>query len=341
MKNHKTFSSFSLARVVSCGTTCLTLTAALFLASCSGSGSGSENSGGANQGLGDSDSGYIYYSGGTKAKAVNLSTGASKDLDRSERATPAFDGSEWFGFSYARRIDDRIDDLTFYDANGVVKSTMAVGSSLHGYIKPAADKQMLAFMWANENAGESYTEPKLTIAKRNGQILTRFNGATAFTWTAGGKLLVAIGSTLHITSDLGNTSSAIHTFTGKIGDIAVHPDERRIAVSVYVSGTDNEWHIWLINVDGSGLRQFTTSDLNETDAVWVGNTNTLLVRSGVETHLTGPSGCPTLYALDTAYAGIIRPSWTETSYMRKVRYTENGVTSDVCPFSPLVWVPRL
>ena len=104
----------------------------------------------------------------------------------------------------------------------------------------------------------------LAIIDRNGQEHTSFISAVYPTWTPDGRLLMADPDKpgLFITDvSLKNIKTIPNVPAGRIDGIAVHPDGKQIAFAL-------NSRIWLINMDGSGLKQLTESGLNEVTPVW-------------------------------------------------------------------------
>ncbi len=104
----------------------------------------------------------------------------------------------------------------------------------------------------------------LAVIDRNGREQTAFISAVYPTWTADGRLLMADPDKpgLFITdASLKNLRTIPNVPNGRIDGISVSPDNKQIAFAL------ND-RIWLINMDGTHLRQLTESGLNEVTPVW-------------------------------------------------------------------------
>jgi hypothetical protein len=111
-------------------------------------------------------------------------------------------------------------------------------------------------------AGQPLTS--VAVVDRTGKEIASFISATFPTWTKDGRLLMADPDKpgIFITdASLKNIRSVPNVPAGSIAGISISPDEKTIAFSL-------NYRIWLINIDGSGLRQLTQSGLNEVTPAW-------------------------------------------------------------------------
>ena len=70
---------------------------------------------------------------------------------------------------------------------------------------------------------------------------------------------------------------------GRIGGISASPDSKRIAYQVgYYSVEENKSHqiLYVMNADGSNVKQLTTTDKSETDAAWLDNNTITFLSDG-------------------------------------------------------------
>lgn len=108
--------------------------------------------------------------------------------------------------------------------------------------------------------------PKISVAimDRNGKEIKYFVSATYPTFSPGGRLLMADPDDpgIFITdAALNNLKKIPNVPAGHIDGIAVSPDEKTIALAL-----NNR--IWIMNMDGTGLKQLTQSGLNEATPVF-------------------------------------------------------------------------
>jgi hypothetical protein len=108
------------------------------------------------------------------------------------------------------------------------------------------------------------TGSSVVIVDRSGKEIKSYVAATNPTWSSTGRLLTSNLDEpgIFITdASLGNPSKIPNVPAGHIDGIAVSPDEKTIAFSV-------NYRIWLMNMDGTGLKQLTQSGLNEVTPVF-------------------------------------------------------------------------
>jgi hypothetical protein len=104
----------------------------------------------------------------------------------------------------------------------------------------------------------------VAIVDRSGKEITSFISANYPVWTASGRLAMADPDKpgIFITdASLKNIQNIPNVPAGHIEGIAISADEKKIAFSL-------NYRIWLINMDGTGLRQLTQSGLNEVTPEW-------------------------------------------------------------------------
>ncbi|MDQ3813627.1 MAG: hypothetical protein M3347_06715, partial [Armatimonadota bacterium] len=113
-----------------------------------------------------------------------------------------------------------------------------------------------------------YYDSRVVIASRDGKRLAEFKDVTEPDWTRDGRLVVAkargtVASKPGIyISDTGLTRLArVDPNLDNVAWPAVSPDNKRLAVV-------HHGHIWLMNLDGSGLKQLSFSDNGEERPAW-------------------------------------------------------------------------
>lgn len=113
-----------------------------------------------------------------------------------------------------------------------------------------------------------YYSSKVIVVTRDGKQVAEFKGVTEPNWTPDGRLIVANSRATEkstaaiLLSDAGLTSLArIDPNLDNASAPAVSPDGKRVAFV-------HHGHIWVMNLDGSGLKQVTTSDGGEERPSW-------------------------------------------------------------------------
>jgi hypothetical protein len=314
----------------------------LFVA-CSGGGSsdGGTSPAGGSLGLGGSDVGFVAFSTSNAIRVINLQTGLSEVLDKyKDMMWPSLDEQEWIAYSTDRRYPDGEDDLLFFDKNLNLLKKTPVSESLRSYPRLSPNRKMVAVMWADESSGEEYNNPKFTVFDRDGKVVFRNGKVTSFEWTPDNKILAAQGKSLFLLEDFNGNATFIQAFANNVIETAIHPDGSKVAV-VQDGAMDRESHIYMMNMDGSNLRQLTTSSLNEMNPLWVGTRDLLIVRTSVSTSLNGYNGCPFLFIVNSGAPSILNLSMavTDNPAFKLIKYQEKDSDSPLraCPYSPPVW----
>lgn len=104
----------------------------------------------------------------------------------------------------------------------------------------------------------------IAVVDRSGKEITSYTSAIYPAWTPSGRLLMTDPDKpgIFITdASLKSLNNVPNIPAGRINGISVSPDEKTIAFSL-------NQRIWLINMDGTGLRQLTQSGLSEVTPQW-------------------------------------------------------------------------
>ncbi len=309
----------------------------LAIAACSSSSGNKEKDSNNTASIPSGLSGQVVFSGsGSVVRFINLANGQYSQMQSSFNLIPSFDGSEWAAFDTQRRLSDGEDDLVFLNRSGSVISRSAVNRSLHGSALPSPDKTKIALFWANEDAGESFTRPSLTIFSRTGQVIARDSLATAAAWAPNGDIIVAEGNRIFRANSSGTSSTQILQVARSVNTMSVSREGNKLAFSM--AGTaNNEFHLWVVNLDGTGLRQLTTSSVNEMDPSWLPGGQYLIARQNVDADVQGFNDCPDLYLVPTTRSNIITLSRSNTD-AHLISYADRfGTHLGSCPLSRPFW----
>jgi dipeptidyl aminopeptidase/acylaminoacyl peptidase len=113
-----------------------------------------------------------------------------------------------------------------------------------------------------------YYDSRVIVTDRSGKVLAEFKGVTEPDWTPDGRLIVSNsletqGAKAAISlSDAGLTRlTRIDPNLDSVRAPAVSPDGKRVAFIQH-------GHIWVIGIDGKGLKQLTKTDGGEERPVW-------------------------------------------------------------------------
>lgn len=327
----------------------LVVTASLFLHGCGGGGGGepTEDNDSNNGSVGDQNKkingdlvGRIYYDGPAESYVLDLATG--------ERMRFPFDdiGAVWpvLGGTEIVHIDRGeqkvgINRLVIRDDEGRTKASFKVSETLRGIAKLSPDRQTIAVFWSDEANGERFTDPTLTLFSREGQVFTRIPQASSFDWLPDGRLAYTKGEAIYVSDNALTQGVAVKFFDGEAPyDLAISPDGMQMAFTIAGDEQVFKGNVWVMNFDGSGLRQLTTSSMNEVDPVWSPDGKWILVRQGVGS-VSGTSGCPGLYAVPSN-ATLAELTEVRNTPAKKIFYFKSLDSSKehaVCPFSTVAW----
>ena len=142
-----------------------------------------------------------------------------------------------------------------------------------------------------------YYDSRVVVVSRDGKKLAEFKEMTEPDWTPDGRLVMAKRTGTEnaragiYLSDAGlNTLKRIDPRLDDVQQPAVSPDGKQVAVV-------SHGHIWLMNLDGSGLKQLTRSDNGEERPAWSPDGRWLVVAKqerGEVVLVSVPSGKMTL-----------------------------------------------
>jgi Tol biopolymer transport system component len=211
------------------------------------------------------ESGHLFYSGYTAFKVFDFTTGAEKSIinnseySHHECYDVTRDGSEII--FYSESLTSTNVTFTIYSSDGTVKKTFQVGQYVSGIPKWSADKSKIAFVW---QPFSTYPDKYVAIFSRDGQQISSYPGVDDYAWTSDNRLLMVTANGFYL-SNQGLSSANRISVSGSLPDAAgqldISRDDKRVA---FVSGL----HIWAMNLDGTDLKQITTSGIREKYPSW-------------------------------------------------------------------------
>lgn len=187
---------------------------------------------------------------------------------------------------------------------GLVVEKFELSESLIGAAKLSPDRNLVAAIWRDESSAEDYGDERLTVFSRSGQVLSRSpqKDVYSFDWLPDGRLVYTVGFSIylgtHPNSAQGLPIKTFATSEGRPVSIAVSPDGNRIAFELTTDASPSPYvnyrnaTVWLMNLDGSGLRLLATSNANTpriNTPAWSPD-GTML--AAVEGHISGVSFVP-------------------------------------------------
>jgi hypothetical protein len=298
-------------------------------------------------------SGKLYYEAPGQYVELDIATGVETVMRKSGLGLGAsLDGSEFVmtnRFVALLGVGDYREELAILDRYGSVKTRFFRNEGFSGTPHLSPDKTKILSEWSSTDFGDTVNVAVGTVFDRNGNVLKRYPGYSAYAYFADGRILMASGDTLYIASAaLGNPVF----FKRFIGDrprgMRISPDGTKIALSLYGNGVDptsavNYAHVWIMNADGTGLRQLTTSSSNDDVGDFSPDSQSLIVSQGIAYASIGPgyvfAGCPEAYLISantTTLANLTADNPAPAQKLRSRDYS-GEVSEKLCVFSRPSW----
>ena len=257
-----------------------------------------------------------YLSGrlfiGDDGRYLDLASGEYASLvadDTNRIIYPSADGEEFVeAVETYRRISGEWwdNDAVLIRAmdTGLVVDKFELPEALVGAAKLSPDRSLVAAIWRDESAGESHGDERLTLFTRSGQVLGRSaeQDVQSFDWLPDGRLAYTVDYTIYLGTHANSTQgSPLKTFTSAEGrpvSIAASPDGAHLAFELTTGGSPSPYvkyrdaTLWVMNLDGSGLRLVATSDATTprvNTPVWSPDGKML---TAVEGHVSGVAFVP-------------------------------------------------
>jgi WD40-like Beta Propeller Repeat len=219
-------------------------------------------------------SGLMAYYLNNKIFGVNMATGVSRLLVEDDSFSLKYVGhglSRSGELVVAFNVDDLGNNakLYFYKADGTQDKILDLPYRILSAPRFSPDGLALGFV--NEIQSGQLGVPS-TISTlfidRSGAGLYGFNYSASFDWFADGRVVVNSPNGLYIynTPVVQGATPTLVTNTVDATAFSVSPDGSRIAFSASADNITPK-HIFMVNADGSGRRQVTTSRIDEENRV--------------------------------------------------------------------------
>jgi len=183
--------------------------------------------------------------------------------------------------------------IKIYNQNGDLIKHVNYGGSIVASAKLSTD-QTSEYIALARQYGDLATNTYLEIHDRSGNLVSEniiddTYAPISFDWLPNNALVYTFEHSIYLTTALSTSGVSIIEFTsseGKPKDIVVNPDGKQIAFKLVTSGSigNNFGQIWVIDVDGSNLRQLTsvtdTEIASARDPAWSPDGKWILVASG-------------------------------------------------------------
>jgi WD40 repeat protein len=289
----------------------------------------------------------------------DLATGIERVLrPKAGGYSPSLDGQE-FVLTNSRPADLEITDdreeLVFFNRDGRSSSRFLVQDGFSGQPRLSPDKQLVMVEWHSIDLGDAGGVSVVTIFRRDGTIVRRFTDYdNQYAWFPNGDILLSRGDSFFRVNPLSNAApQLIARIPGEAPRApTLSPDGRRIAFTIG-NFTILENTTWIINVDGTGLREVAKIPGNVGGGVaphsFSPDGQQLLVSEGINFAIVGPgavAGCAELYVvpLNLNAPIVINPDSPAPAIKLKSLFGEFGTVSDkACAFSNPSWlnIPEL
>lgn len=320
-----------------------------------GNSSGSSSSGGGSSGSSGSSSGSalnqglpgeLYFDDPVDFVQLDLPSGVVTAIrpkgsgsNASYDATPSSDATQFalvqfnpLSGSTSTSEVDAIGD----DGRTVVR--LEKDQSLDNPAKLSPDKSHIIVSWNDVSQGESCCIA--TVFDTKGNAVQRYAGYTNWDWLPNGGLLLVKGDSIYSVGPTLGTPQLLKQFAGDTPDyLAVSPDGSRVAFDLGNASLSKN-HIYVMNIDGSGVQQLTTSALNEDGASWSPDGKYLALRyaiaySAISGGIAGVA-CPTVYIVPSS-ASQVQIDASNPAPAFAAQQLNGGTPAKVCAFTVPNW----
>jgi hypothetical protein len=304
-------------------------------------------------------SGKLFMTSPDSYIEFDLATGLSRIMRPKNGAMNASLDGEEFALVNIRPADQSIfsdlEELVFFGRDGRQSGRFLKEDGFGGRPLISPDKQMVLVEWQSIDLGDAGGVSVPTVFRRDGTIVKRFTNYASYAWLPDGRILLTRGDSVFVTTLTAVAPTLLRKFANNApGSLSVSPDGSRIAMVLNGPNGDNDsfdFHAFVMNVDGTGLKQVTTSALGDAPIDFSPDGNSLLVADGSNFVNIGPgfvvAGCAELYVVPlNASTPIVlsRDSpMAPAIKLRELSEQTGEIRSKVCAFSRASWrnVPEL
>jgi WD40 repeat protein len=304
-------------------------------------------------------SGKLFMTSPDSYIEFDLATGVSRIMRPKAGSMYAANDGQEFAFVNIRPPDQSasssLEELVFFGRDGRQSGRFLKADGFGGRPLISPDKQTVLVEWHSIDLGDAGGVAVPTVFRRDGSIVKRFTNYGGYAWLPDGRILLTRGDSIFVTSLSASGPTLLRRFPNNApGTLSVSPDGSRIA---FVLNGPNaardsfDFHAFVMNVDGTGLKQVTTSILGDAPVDFSPDGNSLLVADGSNFFSFGPgffvAGCAELYVVPLNITNSIvldRDSPTAPAIkLREVSEQTGETRSKVCAFSKPSWrnVPAL
>ncbi|OZG74415.1 hypothetical protein BTA51_05245 [Hahella sp. CCB-MM4] len=314
----------------------------VFLSACGGGGSNSSQNSNPDSDAGNTSetnrglTGKIYFGGTGDFMELDISTGKKRvfSSEESELIAISYSGSE-----YALRRDSYggyTDYVTIKNFQGeITNETISSGSgSFDSEPLVSPDDKLVAVLL---RAAGSYT---LAIYNRQGEMVTDYSSSQteldSFTWLPNGRLVIATGNTIFSVDPTTTNQPKV------IAKLAHNPHfisaSRNGQQLTFTLATESEQNVYVMNIDGSGLRRLTKSDKPEAVPVWSPDGKHIAFLEDAYTRYDSDYGkCAYIYIVNSDLTEVDISSEPNTNKAFPLVTLSNNLRTRVCVFAGMDW----
>lgn len=273
---------------------------------------------------------------------LDLATGVLSIVRGNGGSSAAPDGTEFAAIESDDHEmlapDDHTTELVIFGLDGRANARFGRAGWIGAPVRLSADRQRVAFAYEGDDG-----QDLLNVSDREGRVLARYSGLSSWDWAGDGSLYAAGGDTLYrIGADLG-PPVPVQRFPGdQPMNVAVSPDGTRLAFSLGDREARRN-HVHVMNVDGSALRQLTTSASNEDNPAWSPDGREIAVRQGLVYGIAlEPTGsCATAWRVPADGTRVNLDRRDATTPARELTWLDDGRSRTLCTFGRLDWRPAV
>lgn len=209
--------------------------------------------------------GTLYYASFKGFMKLDLRGGQQQQLidigsmSHQERFDVSRDGSEIVAYEESLASDQ----VTFklYNTSGQVTGSFQVRQYVNGIPRFSPDKSKIAVIW---QPASTYPRKFMAVFARNGQQVAGFEDVSDYAWLPDGRMILTAPGGFYLSNQQLSSASrlaSVSQFPDVPGQLDVSPDGATVLFT-------SNYHIWAMNMDGSGMRQLTSSDVKEWYPSW-------------------------------------------------------------------------
>ncbi|MGN7824952.1 hypothetical protein ACTJJB_32815 [Chitinophaga sp. 22536] len=209
--------------------------------------------------------GTLYYAAFKGFMKLDLRSGQQQQLidigsmSHQERFDVSRDGAEIVAYEESLSSDQV--RFTIYNNSGQVAASFQVRQYVNGVPRISPDKSKVAVIW---QPASTYPRKFVAVFTRSGQQVAGFEGVSDYAWLPDGRLVMTAPGGFYLSNPQLTSASRIadvSRFADVPGQLDVCPDGASVLFT-------SNYHVWVMNLDGSGMRQLTTSDVKEWYPAW-------------------------------------------------------------------------